>query len=479
MSTSHTIFVAEDKDLTRDWMSRALQESGYEVVAVSNVPDGKLSIETGTVDAAFLDLGLAGGDGRELLDHLQQVAPEVPVVIVSATDTASSAVELMRRGAYDYVVKPIGPNHLTRLAGRAVELCTARRSIALLRDARERDRCGWDVGETTRMKSLESLVNRFAPTDAGILIQGESGTGKEVVARALHERSDRAQGPFVPVNCAAIPEHLLESEFFGHEKGAFTGATGQRRGLLEQAHRGTLFLDEVTCMPKDLQAKLLRALQEFRFRRVGGQNEISVDVRVVAATNQNMIEAVDQGDFRNDLFYRLCVMNFELPPLRERGVDIPYFVDKFVSEFREKTGTRVEGVSEAALWALCRYRWPGNIRELRNTIERAVIFAGAEERIELSHLPSVVRAATLPEANGDGGSMPAMTERAVADAILPAPSIPTEGMDMKAVIARWEQGLIAQALERTGGNQTGAARLLGLTRDELRYRVEKYAIEIA
>jgi DNA-binding NtrC family response regulator len=477
MSTTHCVLVAEDKALTRDWMVRALQSANYEVIAVSNVLDGAVAIEGRMVDAAFIDLGLGEGDGRELLDLMHEVAPEVPVVIVSATDTATSAVELLRRGAYDYVVKPIGPNHLMRLAERCIELCTARRALSALRDARSREQSGWDVGETSRMRSVEGLVNRFAPTDAGILIQGESGTGKEVVARALHDRSDRSAGPFVAVNCAAIPANLLESELFGHEKGSFTGAVGLRRGLLEQAHRGTLFLDEVTSMPMEMQAKLLRALQEFRFRRVGGQTEISVDVRVVSASNQSVVEAIEASQFRHDLFYRLCVLTIELPALRERGVDIPFFVDKFIGEFREKTGTTISGVSEQALWALCRYEWPGNIRELRNTIERAFIFATGEERIDLAHLPSIVRAAAsggqrtgLARSHGAG--------RKSAAAYLPPTSIPAEGLDMKALIADWEQGLVGQALEQTRGNQTRAAKLLGLTRDELRYRVDKYAIDL-
>jgi DNA-binding NtrC family response regulator len=444
-----------------------LQSAGYEVVAAPNAVEGRRCIESHLIDLAFLDLDLgdAGGSGgRAVLAALQETAPDVPVIVVTADDRAGTAIELLRRGAYDYAVKPVPPESLLHLAERGIELCTARRTLAVLRG--ERDEAIWDVGETPRMRTVEQLVGKFAPTEAGILIQGESGTGKEVVARTLHERSRRPNGAFVAVNCAALPAQLLESELFGHEKGSFTGAFATRRGLLEQAHRGTLFLDEVSMMSPEMQAKLLRALQEFRFRRVGGHNEIHVDVRVVSASNRSVTEAVVGGEFREDLFYRLCVMTIELPPLRARAVDIPLFVEKFLRQMREEMGSTVIGVSEPALWALCRYRWPGNIRELRNVIERAMILADGEERIDVVHLPEQVRAV---ESGGAGSDPPA------GPAGLP-PVLPAAGLDLKAVAATWEQSLIRQALSRTDGNQTSAARLLGLSRDELRYRMEKYAL---
>jgi len=480
--------IAEDNDLSRDFMYRALRSAGHEVLTVTNVPDGQALIETRPIDLAIIDLGLGERDGRELLDLLHEVSPEVPVIIITANDTATSAVELLRRGAYDYVVKPVGPSDLLRLAERGLELCTARRALGVLRDVRKRTAGGWDVGETARMRAIENLVNRFAPTNAGVLIQGESGTGKEAVAQALHDRSDRADGAFIAVNCAALPEHLLESELFGHEKGSFTGAHATRRGLLELAHRGTLFLDEVTSMSPEMQAKLLRALQEFKFRRVGGQKEIHVDVRVVSACNRSVVDAIEAGEFRHDLFYRLCVLTIELPPLRERVADIPYFVHKFLGELREKTGTMVSGVTEAALWALCRYSWPGNIRELRNAVERAVIFATGEDKLDVVHLPETVRGVVestngATRANRPSAAYGAAGHRAAKPNLsagsngldLFAPSaLPTEGVDLKATVAAWERGLIEQALARTAGNQTAAARILGMTRDELRYRVEKY-----
>jgi transcriptional regulator with PAS, ATPase and Fis domain len=319
------------------------------------------------------------------------------------------------------------------------------------------------------MKTIEALVHKFAPTNAGVLLQGESGTGKEVVARALHGLSARADGPFIAINCAALPGQLLESELFGHEKGSFTGAVAMQRGLLELAHSGTLFLDEVTTISPEMQAKLLRALQEFRFRRVGGQKEIKVDVRVVSASNRSVVEAIADGEFREDLFFRLCVVTLELPPLRERSVDIPFFVESFLEQFREEMGTTVASVTDAAMWALCRYRWPGNIRELRNVIERGVILATGADHLDVIHLPEIVRAV---EENGSGEPLgPGGNGAGYPPTVLPA-----DGIDMKAIEADWERSLIEQALGRTDGNQSGAARLLGLTRDELRYRVDKYDI---
>lgn len=347
----------------------------------------------------------------------------------------------------------------------------------MLRDVRKRAASGWDVGETARMRTIEGLVNRFAPTNAGVLIQGASGTGKEAVAQALHDRSNRSEGAFIAVNCAAIAENLLESELFGHERGAFTSAHAMRRGLLELAHRGTLFLDEVTMMSMEMQAKLLRALQEFKFRRVGGQKEIHVDVRIISASNRSVVEAIEAGEFRHDLFYRLCVLTIELPALKDRVADIPFFVHKFIGELREKTGTSVTGVSEAALWSLCRYEWPGNIRELRNAVERAVIFATGEDRIDVIHLPETVRQAAAdtgrPSANGASKDPTAAPPgNGAGHHGLPA-TLPPDGLDLKAAGAAWERSLVEQALARTDGNQSAAARLLGLSRDELRYRVDK------
>jgi DNA-binding NtrC family response regulator len=484
--TTPTILVAEDNALSRDFMARALRANQYEVIEADGLAAAREIVESRILDLAFIDLCLGDGDGRDLLDQLRLLAPEVPVIVCTSTDTAASAVDLIRRGAYDYMVKPVPPSDLLRMAARGVELSQARRAINAFHDARLRESSGWDIGETSRMRQIEQTVRRFAPTDAGILIQGESGTGKEAVARALHECSDRAKGPFVAINCAAVPAQLLESEVFGHEKGSFTGAIDRRKGMLELAHGGTLFLDEVATMSLEMQAKLLRALQEFCFRRVGGAVELNVDVRVISASNRSLREAIDKGDFRDDLYYRLCVMTVDLPPLRERVVDIPLFIQKFINELRSKTGSSVTGITENALWAMCRYGWPGNIRQLRNTVERAMIFARGEEQIDLPHLPEEILGAGQEQARSlrvvaAAEGQPASAEPASNDASsLPLPgSLPEGGFDMKATIARWERDWVTQALSRSAGNQSAAARLLGLTRDELRYRVDKFTLEPA
>jgi DNA-binding NtrC family response regulator len=472
MTSPHTVLVVEDDANQRTYMARQLGKLECTVVEAATLDEGRSAIETRVIDLVFLDLGLGRDDrggqrGRELFAHLQIVAPEVPVIVVTGDGSARSAVELLRMGAWHYAVKPVEPEELAHLAQTGLELSTARRTLGVLRDQRSRPgEPVWYVGQTSRMQSIAQVVERFAPTDVGLLIQGESGTGKEIVARALHERSGRT-GEFVSINCAAIPKDLVESHLFGHEKGAFTGAFERQRGLMELANRGTLFLDELTMLPPELQPKLLRALQGFSFRRVGGQAEISVDVRVISASNRDVGEAIRAGDFRPDLYYRLCVMSIELPPLRDRVVDLPHFAASFLAEMHAKMGTPVSEITDAAMWALTHYQWPGNIRELRNVIERAVILASGEPAIDLVHLPPNMRGMGEvgfgPADGGTGSGLPA--------------TLPPGGIDLKAVRDEWERACVTEALARTGGNQSAAARLLGLTRDELRYRVEKFEME--
>lgn len=467
--TARTVLIVEDSETMRVYLERPLVQAGYQVLTAASFEEGQRAIETEPLDLVLLDLGLGSRDGRELLAMLREVSPDVPVIVVTNDNTATSAVELMRHGAFEYLVKPVEIPQLLRLVGLGVELCAARRALAQLRDARRRETPEWYIGETPRMAMLDRLVTRLAPTQAAVLIEGESGTGKEVVARALHSRSPRADGPFVAINCAALPSPLLESQLFGHERGAFTGAISTQKGLFEQANGGTLFLDEVTMMSPEMQAKLLRALQDQRIRRVGGQHEIRVNVRVVSASNRSVMDAIAAGEFREDLFFRICVMLIQLPPLRQRVVDIPVFAHQFLAATREEMACTVKGFSDAAIWALCRYNWPGNIRELKNVVERAAILANGEELIDVVHLPDIVRAVESKSSSAAG--------KANGSSHLPT-ILPAEGLDMKELEARWERSLIEQALARTQGNQSGAARLLGLTRDELRYRLEKYGISL-
>jgi DNA-binding NtrC family response regulator len=480
VTTPHTVLVVEDEAAIRTRMCEVLRGLGYDVLEADTLAAGLRIADTRVFDLVFLDLALGRDDhdgrrGRELFARLQVVAPDIPVIIVTSDASARSAVDLMQRGAYHYAVKPVERDEIEHLARIGVELSGMRRALGVLRDVRVRGgEPDWYVGQTARMQAVEQMVNRFAPVDVGILIQGESGTGKDVVARTLHARSGRT-GAFVSLNCAAIPRELMESQLFGHEKGSFTGAFERQRGLLELADGGSLFLDELTSMAPELQAKLLRALQEFSFRRVGGQKEVKVDVRVISATNRDVLEAIRGGEFRSDLYYRLCVMTIELPPLRDRPGDIPYFIQHFLGGVRDRPssgagGITAVGVTDACLWALTHYAWPGNIRELRNVIERACILAMGEDRIDVVHLPPSVRGLDSAVAGARDG-------RDVGSG-LPA-VLPAAGIDLKGARDAWERSCMVQALERTGGNQTAAARMLGLTRDELRYRVEKFTLDDA
>jgi two-component system response regulator HydG len=470
MSGPHTVLVVEDSDVTRDFLTKTLQGLGYQVAPASNIEEAKNLIETVNVDVAFFDLklGTVERGGQILLEHLHKISPDVPGVIITADDRAQSAIDLLRSGAYDYVVKPLVAEDVERLAARGTELREARRALTLLRLERGKEDT-WYVGSTPRMQAIDALLTKCARSDTGVLIQGPTGAGKELAARALHDRSDRRKGPFVAINTAAMPESLLESQLFGHERGAFTDAKTVQKGLLELAHGGTLFLDEVALMSPATQAKLLRAVQEFSFRRIGGATEIETDVRVVSATNRDLREAIRAGEFREDLYFRIAVVTLDLPPLKERTGDIPYFAGIFLEKMKAAKPISCGGFSQAAMDALQRYDWPGNIRELKNVVEHAVIFAEGEDEIDLIHMPDTVRRPVTGlngfQQGAPGGPTP------------PTASLPEEGMDLKAVQAAWEERLVEQALARTDGNQTRAAQLLGLTRDELRYRVEKFGLK--
>jgi len=477
------VLVVEDLPLLRERMVRILEGAGYTVLTAPDEPSGRRIVEHHQLDMAFLDLGLSDEEadlpremrgGYRLFRALRQLAPGVPVVIVTADDTAATAVDMLQAGAFHYINKPIDRKLLLHVAAIGVELGRSRRMREAREDERVRDHTRWHVGQSARMLEAAETVAMFAGTDDSILIQGDTGTGKEVVAKEIHRRSRRATGPFVAVNCAALPKDLLESELFGHERGAFTGALARKRGRMELADGGTLFLDELTSMDPGTQAKVLRALQELSFMRVGGEREIKVDVRVIAASNRDVKEAMAAGDFRPDLYYRLCGVPIELPPLKARVADIAHLASFFIDQRRTSSGLAVNGLSERAALALCGYDWPGNIRELKNVVERATVIAAAKGSpcIDVVHLPADIVAGG-DERSSQEPNAAVQTEPGGLPGILPA-----DGLDLPTVRDAWEARMMRQALGRKEGKQAPAARLLHLTRDMFRSRMAKFGIEV-
>jgi DNA-binding NtrC family response regulator len=381
-----TILLVDDEDTFRSFLGKILIDNGYEVVEAATLAEAYQTLNQSLVEIVLLDLQLPDGNGLNLLERIQQENPHTPVIVITAHGAVESAVKAMKLGAYDYVTKPLDTEELVLMLERAEEAVTLRRELDLLRRSARQKADVWIIGETAAMQRVAELVERVASTSTSVLITGESGTGKEVVARAIHDASPRAPRAFVALNCAALPDHLLESELFGHEAGAFTGANRQKKGLVEVAEGGTLFLDEVGSMKTEMQVKLLRFLEDRIIRRVGGTRDIKVDTRLVAASNRDLQAMIEAGEFRQDLYYRLSVVPVHLPPLRERQPDIPLFVAAFVDRFNKEMGKAVRDINPRALEAFKRYDWPGNIRELRNALERAVLFCDGPT-LELAHLP--------------------------------------------------------------------------------------------
>src|SRR3954452_5908005 len=387
ISTAERVLIVEDEPSTRVGLTELVRTWGFTTDAAADGEEALQRITTFRPAIIISDLVMPRMGGLELLRALKEDGGAYTVVILTAQGTVETAVEAIKEGAYDYLTKPIEPQRLKILLEKIVERHETLREVKVLRrQLREHGTFGRMIGSSPQMRKVYQVIEQSAPTAASVLIWGESGTGKELVAQTIHQLSPRAQMPFVPMKCAAIPETLLESEIFGHEKGAFTGAVDRREGCFELADRGTLFLDEIAEMTPSTQVKLLRVLQERRFRRLGGRNEQSVDVRVIAATNVNPMEAVKSGKLREDLFYRLNVFAIELPPLRLRKDDLPLLVQSFISEFNGRNQKSIAGVDHQAMRMLEQYAWPGNVRELRNVIERATILA-TSQFIEPRHLP--------------------------------------------------------------------------------------------
>ncbi len=382
---SGTVLIVDDEDTARSFVSEALGDAGYEAIEAGDLKSANKAIDTGAADIVLLDVVLPDGSGISLLDRISMENPSPPVILITAFGEVDTAVEAMKKGAQDFLQKPLDLNRLLQAVERAQEVVLLRRELDLLRRS-SGEQAEWVIGETPEMKRIVSEAQRAAAASASVLITGETGTGKEVLARAIYSMSPRADKAFIPINCAALPDTMIESELFGHEAGAFTGAQKRKPGLIEIADGGILFLDEISSTKPEMQAKLLRVLDEHRFRRVGGVTEIDVDIQILAASNRDLKAMIAEGTFREDLYYRLKVVDLHLPPLKDRIVDIPALAGTFIRQINLRTGNNITGITSRAIDALKAHTWPGNIRELRHVIERAMLFCDDEE-IDLAHLP--------------------------------------------------------------------------------------------
>jgi DNA-binding NtrC family response regulator len=457
MSERATILVCDDEELIRWSLAEQLQSEGYRVLEAVDGVDCLEKIRAHAPDLVITDMKMPRMDGMEVLRRLREEDRELPVIVLTAMGAADLVVEATQLGARAYLAKPFDLREVGLAVGKVLDQFRLSHEVRYLRGQAAAERYGGIIGQSKAMQRLFATLRRLEDVDAPtVLLTGESGTGKDLIAHAIHELGPRKSGPMMEVDCASLPEQLIESELFGHERGAFTDARQTKRGLFEVARGGTIFLDEIGEMSITTQSRLLRALEGRRFKRVGGTADISFDAGVIAATNRDLSEEARKGTFREDLFFRLNVIRVEVPPLRERREDVPLLVDHFIERFAKEFRRPVRGVSAEALQQLVAYPWPGNVRELRNVIERIVILESSPV-IESRHLPSEVRFGRTGAKVGSPG----------------APFLlPEEGVDLEAV----ERSLIEQALDRTQGNQSAAARLLGITRYTLRYRLEKHGL---
>ena len=450
------LLVVDDEQSMREFLEIFLRREGYAVSTASDVDMAIAHLENDEIDLVITDMQMPGKTGLDLILAARNVSPETLMIMVTAFGTTDSAISAMKEGAYDYLTKPFKVDELRIVIEKALEKkLLSNENRRLREELRSQSRDQNIIGHSRAMQEVFDLIAQVAETKTNVLVAGESGTGKELVARAIHEQSDRASENFVAINCGAIPENLLESELFGHVKGAFTGAVQNKEGLFETATGGTLFLDEIGELSQPLQVKLLRALQEKNIRRVGDTVDREVDVRIVSATNRRLEEEVAEGRFREDVYYRLNVIQLTLPPLRKRREDIPLLAQHFIRRFASELGKEVEGMDAEAFDQLSAYGFPGNVRELENLIERAVALARGPV-IGPDLLPPTVKSA------------PAQAT---------APRISEEGVDLESLVADYERSLLEEALVQSGGVKKQAARLLGISFRSFRYRLEKLGIE--
>ena len=461
-----SILVVDDEQSMRIFLTNILLKENYSVVTASSGAEAVNRVTCDEPDVVLLDLRLPDMDGMTVLEKIKKALPAVPVIIITAHGGVQSAVEAMKKGAYHYLTKPFKVDELLIMIERALDREILRREISHLRKQQQKEhQTECIVGVSPAMQKVHEMIERITESDAtNVLIYGESGTGKQLVANAIHYKSRRASKPFVEVNCASIPDTLMESELFGFERGAFTDAREKKTGLLEEADGGTFFFDEIGDMSLHLQAKLLKFLDTKTFRRVGGTKLIQVDVRIIAATNQDLPQAVEKKRFRADLYYRLDVATLRLPSLRERKEDVPLLAEHLTQQSTRKLGKKIESISPEALKILAEYDWPGNVRELENVIERAAILS-EDGVIRASHIPmDLMRGSVVTS----GGAM--------------GPGFDLEGLSLgngkslKDIVQGIERTLISDALQRCGGNQVQAAKLLGITRDILRYRMKQFEL---
>lgn len=453
-----TILVADDEKSMTEFLEIMLNRDGYEVITASSAEEAMDAIENRGIDLVITDINMPRAGGMAVLKRAIERDADLPVIMITAFASTDTAVEAMKMGAYDYITKPFRLDEIKLTISKALERRKDKAEIRRLKEETARSySAGELLGKSEKMQGLFRLIRKVADSKSTVLVTGESGSGKELVAKAIHYLSDRKGKPFMSINCGAMPEQLLESELFGHQKGSFTGAHADKKGLMELADGGTFFLDEIGEAPLSVQVKMLRVLQEREFKRVGGVKDIKVDIRVIAATNQDLAELIKAGRFREDLYYRLNIITLGVPPLRERKDDIPILITKFIEKYSREDNRRVTSISSDAMSFLERHNWRGNVRELENVIERAVVLATGP-RIETENLPDYIRLST---------------EATAVERI----EVPDDGLDLEAKLAAMEKEYLLMALEKSGGRKKEAARLVNLTFRSFRYKLSKYGIK--